>query len=661
MTLDKRTSTDRTAGDGVTAAALGDMYDMSDGAKPIQEGGGYEIIVSGDTWYSTWGRDDTAYLIHDDGWGFDNIGGANARHRLCRLDGNPNVATDGFRGVNLNPGLLGKTMPHWETSPEWRIGYSSSVHERDGVLYIVRHNWSPELTLWPPIDSSIIKSTDGGRNWVNHLGQVNAELPDRAHAMFPCLPWSWLTFIEYGKGGIVPNVDNAEQYVYLTAAAAHLARVPRGKLADLNRQDFQYYLGNGLDGMLDSSWSSEMADGKPMRSVVGPDGERPGEEDGFHLTTVLYNFALKRYIGLGSSKYFAQSEAVGHDAGKTRILIYAAERPWGPWRRILNYGIWGIAGWDQLLCNKYTTADGRKLWFTFCGEYKGDTWSYSFQYSPVYLSTGPVDVYEAERSTLTGPRVGGTYPSHSGSGYIEGFTKRGDKATFAIDRVNGTGWHIVRIRYTSPKANANTLSVYVNGRKARRVKLSLNNSDFTPGHNWIDRSDIYYLNQGANTFELRQDEGDDGTGVLIDYIAVSREATHDEGRNVAPEAVATASSGEAGNAVKGCVDGWREWVAKGTAGEWIDLDWGASARTVEKVVLYDRVSMEDQVTAGTLSFSDGSSMPIGKLQNDGQAGTVVTFPPKDVSWVKFTVDVVREGTKHAGLGEMQVFALRDEW
>jgi hypothetical protein len=62
------------------------------------------------------------------------------------------------------------------------------------------------------------------------------------------------------------------------------------------------------------------------------------------------------------------------------------------------------------------------------------------------------------------------------------------------------------------------------------------------------------------------------------------------------------------------------------------------------------------VTSGTLTFSDGSSIPVGKLQNDGQAGTVVTFPSKTVRWVQFTVGAVRPGTESAGLGEIGVYA-----
>jgi hypothetical protein len=65
--------------------------------------------------------------------------------------------------------------------------------------------------------------------------------------------------------------------------------------------------------------------------------------------------------------------------------------------------------------------------------------------------------------------------------------------------------------------------------------------------------------------------------------------------------------------------------------------------------------MKDQVTSGTLTFSDGSSLPVGKLQNDGQAGTIVTFPPRKINWLKFSVGAVRQGTSTAGLGEIEIY------
>jgi len=609
----------------VTAAAFGDFYDMSDGAKPAKKGGGGFDIVSGDTWLTTWAGDGTAYLTHDDGLGFDNLKGFFSHHRLCRLDGNPNVATDGFRGVNLNPGLLGKTMPTIEINPNPDNGYCCSIYEQDGVIYDIRHKWNGTKS----IDSSFTKSTDGGKTWINHLGQTNAPLPGKEDAQFPKLPWSWLTFVQCGKGGQAPSVDQAGKYVYLTAGT-YLVRIPRNKLADLNKNDFEYYRGKGLDGLLDSSWSKLQSDAQPMSFP-----------NGGCLENVVYNFGLQRYI----------STCGGCDNGKYRLLILTAKHPWGPWPSVMRYGLWGRIGWIRIMCNKYTTADGLKMWYDYSGEFVGDLWNYGMQYTPLYLSTGAVDAYEAENAALDGPHVAAESRGFTGSGYVTGFAKTGDKVAFALNNIHGTGWHIVRIHYTAQlNANARTLSVYVNGRKSRRVILSAGNEKAP----WFDRSDIYYLKDGANTFEVRCDEGDVADGILLDSIIVSREPTHGDGRNVAPEAKATASSGKADDAAKGCVDWQREWKAKGTKGEWLQLGW-AQAKKIQKVLLYDLVSTRTQVTSGTLTFSDGSSVPVGKLQNDGHAGTIVTFEPKTVRWVRFTVNAVREGTEQAGLGEMEVY------
>ena len=620
-------------GADVTAAAFGDFYDMSDGAPPVAHGGGFKDIVSGDTWFNTWGRDDTAYLTQDDGLGFYNLGGLFARSRLCRLDGNPNLSTDGFRGVNLNPGLLGNTIPNSKNTPESRIGYTSTIYEQDGTLYVIRHDWSPSEMLWPPVDSSFIKSPDGGRTWIDHLGRVNEALPDKEHAFFHSLPWSSLSFVQYGRGGASPGTDNADKYAYLTAVN-YLARIPKDKLSGLNKKDFQFYRGSGLDGMLDSSWSNDMTEGGPMvrenvaglsKEDAGLESERPPKgvplkmtAENFRIANVVYDFQLKRYLAAGRSFYSEPADSA-HKMAKARFMIYTARHPWGPWHLILSYGIWARASWNALLSNKFTTGDGRKMWMSFCGDYKGDVWNYGFQYNPVYLSSGLVDIYEAENAKLEGMGSAAGYPSYSGTGYAGGFSNLGGSISFTIHNVNGTGWHIVRMRYTSPKSNGATLSIYVNGTKARRVKLSLNRNDFLPQENWSDRSDIYFLRQGANTFEIRQDDGDAAEGVMIDYIAVSRDRTYEEGKNIAPEAVTSSSSGDARNAIKGCVDGARQWVSNGTNGEWIKLNWPAPVAGVRKIVLYDQVSARDQVVSGTLAFSDGSAIKVGRLQNDGQA------------------------------------------
>jgi len=135
--------------------------------------------------------------------------------------------------------------------------------------------------------------------------------------------------------------------------------------------------------------------------------------------------------------------------------------------------------------------------------------------------------------------------------------------------------------------------------------------------------------------------------------------------NVAGSASVTASSQNtadgqtAAKAVDGVVDGYpnnysAEWsTVKGKAGSWLQLDW-AQAQTIDRVVLYDRPNLVDQATGGTLTFSDGSSVVVGPLPNDGSP-LVVTFSPRSVTGMRFTVTKVLKGTVNVGLAEIEVW------
>ena len=134
--------------------------------------------------------------------------------------------------------------------------------------------------------------------------------------------------------------------------------------------------------------------------------------------------------------------------------------------------------------------------------------------------------------------------------------------------------------------------------------------------------------------------------------------------NIAPQASVTASSQNAqsdqtaAKAVDGYPTGFpgdssREWATVGgTAGSWLNLKW-PSAFSVNQVILYDRRNVDDHVTSGTLSFSDGSTIAVGPLDNDG-AATAVKFPARTITSMKFTVDSVSAATKNVGLTEIQV-------
>jgi len=137
----------------------------------------------------------------------------------------------------------------------------------------------------------------------------------------------------------------------------------------------------------------------------------------------------------------------------------------------------------------------------------------------------------------------------------------------------------------------------------------------------------------------------------------------DFGRNLSLTAQVTASSESVSQgrmrAVDGIVDGAhhdaaREWVsASQLAGAWIQLDWPAPV-SVSQVNLHGRPLAGENVLAGTLSFSDGSSIALGALPPGGKL-LPVTFAPKSVSWVRFTVDQAQGAS--AGLSEIQVLGV----
>ena len=81
------------------------------------------------------------------------------------------------------------------------------------------------------------------------------------------------------------------------------------------------------------------------------------------------------------------------------------------------------------------------------------------------------------------------------------------------------------------------------------------------------------------------------------------------------------------------------------AGAWIQLQW-ASPVTVSRIALYDRPNLTDNVLAGTLTFSDGSSLAVGQLPNDGSALST-SFPARTITWVRFLVDQCRRRTTSA--------------
>lgn len=130
-------------------------------------------------------------------------------------------------------------------------------------------------------------------------------------------------------------------------------------------------------------------------------------------------------------------------------------------------------------------------------------------------------------------------------------------------------------------------------------------------------------------------------------------------------ATATASSENtstgqtAAKVIDGVIDGYpgdytKEWATDGGgAGSWLNLTW-SSPQTVGRIVLYDRINSNDQITGGNIQFSDGSSITISALNNDGSA-TPFTFTSRSITSLQLNITSVSPSTQNVGLAEIQVY------
>lgn len=135
------------------------------------------------------------------------------------------------------------------------------------------------------------------------------------------------------------------------------------------------------------------------------------------------------------------------------------------------------------------------------------------------------------------------------------------------------------------------------------------------------------------------------------------------GPNVARNGFVVASSQAAGQGATKAIDsviagypsnGGAEWSSDGQrAGAWLELSW-AQPQVVDRVYLYDRPNLSDQVTGGVLRFSDGSTVAVPPLINNG-AATMVVFPARATTTLRFTATSVSGSTANVGLAEIEVY------
>jgi len=149
------------------------------------------------------------------------------------------------------------------------------------------------------------------------------------------------------------------------------------------------------------------------------------------------------------------------------------------------------------------------------------------------------------------------------------------------------------------------------------------------------------------------------------YTVALPAMTRSSDANVAGSAMVTASSQNSASgqtatkAIDGVAAGYptdssREWAtAGGKTGSYLELTF-PTAVDLNRVVLFDRPNAADQITAGTLTFSDGSTVAVPSLDNAGKA-TTVTFTARATTSLRLTVTTVSGTTRNIGLSELQAY------
>lgn len=158
------------------------------------------------------------------------------------------------------------------------------------------------------------------------------------------------------------------------------------------------------------------------------------------------------------------------------------------------------------------------------------------------------------------------------------------------------------------------------------------------------------------------------TSAFVGEIVVRTEPADDDvladtpDGNAAHSASVTVSANAEASDVGGLHDGsdapgaagaGTDWILGHPQSAWVQLTW-ARPREMASVQLVGAPHSPAQLARATLTFSDGSQLPVGAVLADPGLPTTVSFMPRTSTSVRLTVDDV-DGGGSLALGELRVF------
>ncbi|MDR3260936.1 MAG: DUF4185 domain-containing protein [Tannerella sp.] len=320
--------------------------------KGIQYGMIRQIDHLGDTWIGTWADDGHIYSVADDCSTSDSTASNLALFRM-----------KGDDPLNLELELINPMSEYGAIcqldadSLAWK---ASGITCIDGILYmfVSRHDypWRNHKLVdnrQTACDGSIIKSIDHGKTWTR-TAEENTRNP-----MFPGRRFASGFFIEYGKDGKA-GPDDSDKYVYAVANDGFwnngsdivLGRCFRSKLPDLNKNDWEFYKGDGKKGN-NENWSQELTSAVPVLT------------DSTHIgmSTVTYLPHVNKYIL--AQWYFP----TGGFCGRTSIWSFReADAPWGTWETFSRDTFAAEGFYNPGILTKFVKDDGFSSYITVAGD-----------------------------------------------------------------------------------------------------------------------------------------------------------------------------------------------------------------------------------------------------------------------------------------------------
>lgn len=628
-----------------------------------------------DTWYPSWGSDGNLYSPFTDG----SCGGVSA--------GSPNpgqaqIVGDDPLNLDVYPSAVTNSNGGGGTNGYGRYPSASLMY--NNIWYYGTYLLTgPDNSLsiphwdWPVLEPFVgfRYSTNNGVSWTDNTNPNNCLFENYHYSLASGSNNEDLIgaphMVDFGKNLQYAPTDpsTGRKYAYMVAHGAdagatvaqndwimgdniYLLRIlmPSGTDAASNTAylntaaNWQYY---SIGGTWRNWNRSNLTD---VYNNIQPIVDWNGHLGNVALT---YNAPLNRYL-------MCLSRCNSTSSFDTMIL--ESNSITGPYKVVHYLPTFGQVGYFTNIPSKFISADGRTMWLSYSANYTGapsniEHAAYSWCLNEFVLSSGPTPTpmpltgkVEAENGTKSGGAANYA-DSYASGGYNVAYLNTIGSSVSFNNCVSSTQ---IIIQYAT--VNTGSFSLYLNGAHSRDINFTSTGAWYGSGA-YRTTSVPVSIPQGA-TVKLQCDSGD--VGINIDYIVLS----NDNQNNVAPLATVSVSSVYSGYSgppmVDGVVDGYpgdisKEWASNGEkVGAWATLTW-SGAKTINKISLYDRPNNYDQVTSGTLTFSDGSSVNVGVLPDTDKSAATVTFANKTVTWVKFTVDSVKSGSLNIGLAEFEVF------